>query len=143
MKKNMVSYYIERNEEWIEESIREYFLGKNGLVLKKSNEIAGFSFYQLNEEHIHIDTLQIKPKYQGGMLGWRFFKWYLILAKEYQVKKITCSVYSINPAVDMYKKIGFEVVESLKGVHRLALPLTGQSYARISSARRKLRPLAL
>ena len=136
MKLNMGAYYVQRNEEWDEDEIRQHFLKQNGIVVRKEDELAGFSFYELKEARIHIHTLQINPKYQNKMLGGRFFNWYKKLAQEVKADVITCGVYESNPARYMYERIGFIEIGNVNGVVRMSLPLTSTG-----SGRKSLAPL--
>jgi ribosomal protein S18 acetylase RimI-like enzyme len=124
MKLNMEHYYSQRNEEWNEAKIRDHFLSQDGVVIHKEGEVAGFSFYELKKDRIHIHTLQISPQYQNRTLGGSLFKWYEKLALEVNAKELTCGVYENNPAREIYLKLGFNEIGIVDGVVRMSLPLT-------------------
>ncbi|WP_198147344.1 GNAT family N-acetyltransferase [Gilvimarinus polysaccharolyticus] len=124
MKQNMLSYYVRRGEEWNEHKIREYFLAQEGIVITKSGQVIGFSFYELKGKLIHIHTLQIASIYQNRTLGGRFLKWYRDLASKVGTEVITCGVYESNAARYMYQRVGFKEIGLVNGVVRMALPLT-------------------
>ncbi|MDN3650894.1 GNAT family N-acetyltransferase [Reinekea marina] len=120
----MLSYYVSRGEDWNEQKIREHFLAQDGIVIAKSGQVLGFSFYELKEKCIHIHTLQIASPYQNRTLGGRFFKWYRELASKTSSEVITCGVYESNAARYMYERIGFKEIGLVNGVVKMALTLT-------------------
>jgi len=124
MKQNMLSYYVSRGEEWNEHKIREHFLAQDGIVVTKSGQVIGFSFYELKEKRLHIHTLQIASTYQNRTIGGRFLKWYRELANKVGAEVITCGVYESNTARYMYERVGFKDIGIVNGVVRMALPLT-------------------
>lgn len=124
MKLNMESYYWKRNEVWNDEKIRGHFLSKQGIVIRREGEIAGFSFFEIKEARVHIHTLQVSPKFQNRTLGGHFYKWYRKLSTEISADEITCGVYEDNPARSIYLRMGFDEIEVVEGVVRMSLPLT-------------------
>ena len=133
MKQNMLSYYVRRGDEWNEHKIREHFLAHDGIVIAKSGQVIGFSFYELMEKRIHIHTLQIASTYQNRTLGGRFFKWYRNLASKVGSEVITCGVYESNAARYMYERVGFKEIGLVNGVVRMALPLTSTGLGLVTS----------
>jgi len=134
MKLNMEPYCRKRNEVWNDDKIRTHFLSQQGIVIRREGEIAGFSFYDLKDARIHVHTLQVNPKFQNGILGWHFYKWYRKLAAEINADEITCGVYEDNPARNIYLRMGFGEIGRVEGVVRMSLSLTNTGRSRKNRA---------
>lgn len=67
--------------------------------------------YELNEQNLDLIQIQIDPKFQGKGIGSVAIKRML---REGKGKRITLSVLKANPAVRLYEKFGFEIVDEDK-----------------------------
>jgi diamine N-acetyltransferase len=91
-------------------------LGHRFLIAMKDNECCAYVSYELNHKKpgtTKIHKLYILPESQGGGVGRKLLDAVAGLVVQQHNDIITLAVKRDNSAVDFYKKLGFEVVDSV------------------------------
>ena len=70
---------------------------------------------------LYIHTLQLAATAQGGLLGARVFDFLLRMAAAKNIFRVECKSFKGNPAVQLYQRLGFELVESEGALVKLRL----------------------
>ena len=89
---------------------------KNGhdfLLLKVEDEAIGFAAFEHNYRNQNVTRLHklyLLPKFQGKGQGKLLVEAVVEKAKENLSLNISLNVNKFNPAIDFYKKLGFEIV---------------------------------
>ncbi len=87
--------------------------GHDFLLLKVQDEVIGFASFEHNYRNQNVTRLHklyLLPKSQGKGLGKLLVKAVVEKAKENSSLNISLNVNKFNPAIDFYKKVGFEIV---------------------------------
>ncbi len=114
MHTNMIVYHTEHNIPWNQSWIEANFRDKDNYSVTHHSIWVGFLSLQWSESELYIHTFQLVKPVQGSIVGYRVFQWILAEAAGRGVSEIACKSFKDNPAVDIYKKIGFEVVDTSK-----------------------------
>jgi len=75
-----------------------------------NNEIVGTATIKMEDENnIYIQSMAVKPKYQGKGIGMKILKEIDKIArkKEYKTMSLEC-FYPLKKAISLYKKCGFK-----------------------------------
>lgn len=113
-KKYVEEYY----GEWIEKQQLEMFdkylsmSAKNIKLIEVQGETIGFleGFENLSGEY-EIGNICILPKFQGQGIGSVILKDILF---KYKNKNVYLRVFKSNPAQNLYKRLGFEIIEETR-----------------------------
>ncbi len=82
-------------------------------IITKNNENIGFLCIQDRSDHIFLDQIYIDKKFQGQGIGQHIL--YEIIHEAEQLKlPIKLIVLRVNPAIKLYRKLGFEIYEQDK-----------------------------
>ena len=117
-KKVVYKNYVEINYgKWDEEAqrqmyknyIAEYANDINIIVIDGKN--AGFYHYEILEDKVELGNICIAPEFQGKGLGTTIINQIL---NENKHKNIYLKVFKQNPAIRLYKRLGFENCEELE-----------------------------
>lgn len=82
----------------------------SNLVFLKSVRI-GFVKYLATEKELKLIQIQLEPKYQGKGYGTDIIRKVMSLGKDRTIK---LSVLKGNPAVELYKRLGFQTISEDK-----------------------------
>ena len=112
---------IIKNEE-LQVYIKDFGTDKNDncLVAEYNNKIVGACWTRIMNDYGHIDNstpsfaISLYEEYRGKGIGTRFMKSMLKLLKDKGYKKTSLSVQKKNYAVEMYKKLGFKIIDENK-----------------------------
>jgi len=107
MKANMYFMQSEIGLEWKQSEIESNYRNKINFSIYRKGDLAAFVSLAINELDVFIHTLQVKDKYQNGMVGYTVFRHISELAKEHQVSTLKCCVFENNPARHMYENLSF------------------------------------
>ena len=95
------------------------YVGAAFYVIEKNNEEAGRLYYQENfEDGIRIIDIALLPKFQKKGIGSEILKGIFERAKQIE-KDVTIHVESFNPAMKLYKRLGFKKISETNGVYHL------------------------
>ncbi len=88
------------DQEWKEQSVQKIYL---------SGELVGGFWVQEFKSHRQLREIQIHPKYQNQGLGTRILQ-SLIEQCSREKMELRLRVLKLNPAVALYKRLGFDIV---------------------------------
>lgn len=112
MRTKMVVYHSKHNIPWDQPWIEANYRAKDNYSVKFHGTWIGFLSLEWKESELYIHTFQLAESIQGSIYGYRIFKWILAEAAGRGVSEFSRKSFKDNLAVDIYKKIGFEVVGS-------------------------------
>ena len=112
---------IIKNEE-LQVYIKDFGTDKNDncLVAEYNNKIVGACWTRIMNDYGHIDNstpsfaISLYEEYRGKGIGTRLMRSMLKLLKDKGYKKTSLSVQKKNYAVEMYKKLGFKIIDENK-----------------------------
>ena len=90
--------------------------GDNGLVAEIDGRIVGAVWTRIMDDYGHVDddtpsiAISILQGYRGFGIGTKLMEQMLVELRKQKYKKVSLSVQKKNYAVQMYKKVGFEIV---------------------------------
>jgi ribosomal protein S18 acetylase RimI-like enzyme len=98
------------DEEWEQQNFRERFDPDRRQIIRIDGEDAGaFGFYA-DGDHVLLDYLAILPEYQRRGIGSRLISSVVEEARKLG-KPVRVQVLKTNPATQLYKRLGFDIVE--------------------------------
>ena len=126
LKKEVYQKYVEKiYGEWNEENQKKLFNkfmkenSKNIELIYLKDKLVGFYNGKTKDDNsFEIDNICIMPEYQNKGIGTAVLKEILFENKD---KEVSLQCFKDNPAIDWYKKIGFEKISecpTLKGFNR-------------------------
>ena len=92
----------------------------NCIVAELNNKIIGACWTRIMNDYGHIDdntpsfAISLYEEYRGKGIGTRLMKSMLKLLKDKGYKRTSLSVQKNNYAVEMYKKVGFRIIDENK-----------------------------
>ena len=113
-------FYVEPYDEKVLSNPQEYIIDNGGFIFfaKYNNEIVGVVALINQKTFFELSKMAVSPKYQGLKIGQKLMDFCIDFAKNKQWKSITLySHRSLVPAINLYRKIGFNEVEVEKDVH--------------------------
>ena len=95
------------------------YVGAKFWVIENENKSIGRLYYDDNfEGNIRIIDISLLPEYQKKGFGTSLLKSILERGKAVE-KNVTIHVESFNPAMALYKKLGFQKISETNGVYHL------------------------
>ena len=105
-KENMYDLFCRHWGGWIASAFRKDFdVDSTTIIIHKSSRVGYFSLKR-NIAELYLDNLQLSQSFQRQCLGTRILKNILINNK---LQQISLTTFSDNPAIHLYRKIGFVV----------------------------------
>lgn len=107
----MRPFYIKHKLEWKPKSYRRNFDPKFVKILEINNRRIGFYKLSFKENHWHLGDLQISGLFRGKGIGTEIMK---LIEKTVKMKgrnSIKLRVFVDNPALSLYKKTGYKMIE--------------------------------
>jgi GNAT superfamily N-acetyltransferase len=106
--------YIEQVYGWNEEDQEHYFRGsfhpQEIHVIQVDGKDAGMYVYDADEDgEVLLKRIEVLPEYQGQGIGSYIIKRLIGRAKK-EGRDLRLHVFKINPARQLYSRLGFEVV---------------------------------
>ncbi|WP_304525884.1 N-acetyltransferase [Halomonas sp. I5-271120] len=103
------------DKNWEEFESYEIILGDSAVgVLRLSHDDMAY----------YIRDLQIRPDWQGRGVGSQAISFASDIAKDTGVKLLRLCVFSMNPAVALYERLGFRICKTESAVHYMELELS-------------------
>lgn len=95
------------------------YIGGKFFVIEKNKERVGRLYYTENfEGTIRIIDIAILPRYQNKGIGSEILEGVFERAKAIE-QPVTIHVESFNPAMNLYKRLGFQKISETNGVYHL------------------------
>lgn len=115
MKEVFLTHQFDAQHEYYQKN----YVDANFLVIEKDKEIIGRLYYKEGfEGTIRIIDIAILPKFQNQGLGTSILKDVIEHAKVIE-QPITIHVETFNPAMKLYKRLGFQKISETNGVYHL------------------------
>ena len=109
MRENMEIYHEAHKIPWDQDWVNSNYRNKENYSVFRRCEWIGFLSIEWLVDAAFIHTLQLAKSVQGGIFGIRVFEWILAQAEEREIFNIACKSFRDNPALELYRKLGFEV----------------------------------
>lgn len=91
---------------WVASTFRKDFCAKEATIVQVDNQSVGYFSLQATEKELYISNIQLTPSMQGKGLGSAILKDTL---KANSHKHIRLTTFTDNPAMQLYKRLGFRV----------------------------------
>ena len=113
-------FYVEAHDKEVLEHPKSYIIDNGGFIFfaKYQGEIVGTVALINEKECYELSKMAVSPKYQGLKIGQKLMDKCVEFSKEQGWKKIM--LYSnriLEPAINLYRKVGFEEVALEKDVY--------------------------
>lgn len=113
-------FYVEPYDEKVLSNPQEYIIDKGGFIFFATykNEIVGTVALINEKECFELSKMAVSPKYHGQKIGQQLIDYCIEFSKNQGWKNIM--LYSnrvLEPAITLYKKVGFKEVELEKDVY--------------------------
>ncbi|MEQ6123896.1 bifunctional helix-turn-helix transcriptional regulator/GNAT family N-acetyltransferase [Pseudotenacibaculum sp. MALMAid0570] len=113
-------FYVEPYDKEVLENPKTYIIDNDGHIFfaKFNDEIVGTVALINNKECYELSKMAVSPKYRGLKIGQKLMDKCIQFSTEQGWEKI--KLYSnriLTPAINLYRKVGFEEVELEKDVH--------------------------
>lgn len=113
-------FYVEPHDKEVLQNPQEYIIGNDGYIFfaRFNGEIVGTVALINEKECYELSKMAVSPKYQGLKIGQKLMDKCIQFSKEQGWEKIM--LYSnriLTPAINLYRKVGFEEVELEKDVY--------------------------
>lgn len=114
--------YVEKNYSWNETLFRDNFKSDRYTILYIKNKIIGFLSLQPNEDSLYLGEIQIAKSYQNHGIGTNVLKAIIEIYKD-KYEELHLQVLRGNPAIDLYRRLGFVVFAETKTHYKMQLLL--------------------
>ena len=119
--------YVDQTWGWddaYQESLfrRNYVPAKIQIVLYDGREI-GMLYVEEREDDVFLRTIEIHPEFQGKGLGTAIIK-EIIAGAAQKMKPIAIQVLKVNPARQLYERLGFAIIEETKTHFMMRIPIS-------------------
>jgi ribosomal protein S18 acetylase RimI-like enzyme len=113
-------FYVEPHDQEVLENPKAYIIDNHGFIFfaKVNNEIVGTVALINESECYELSKMAVSPKYQGLKIGQKLMDKCIQFSKEQGWNQIM--LYSnriLTPAINLYRKVGFQEVEVEKDVY--------------------------
>jgi DNA-binding MarR family transcriptional regulator/ribosomal protein S18 acetylase RimI-like enzyme len=113
-------FYVESHDKEVLENPQNYIIDNGGYIFfaKFNGEIVGTVALINEKECYELSKMAVSPKYQGLKIGQKLMDKCIDFSREQGWRKIM--LYSnrvLTPAINLYKKVGFQEVELEKDVY--------------------------
>jgi orotate phosphoribosyltransferase len=114
--------YVDRVWGWedvYQESLfRKNYVPANIQIITYDDIDIGMLSLEERDENVFLSTIEIHPDYQGKGIGTTIIK-KIVADSAKKTKIVTLQVLKVNPAKDLYERLGFIVVEETKTHFRM------------------------
>lgn len=108
----MRPYYEELNKEWDTTVFRKCFDVKESTVIQYGELDVGLLKVREREDGFYLADIFVKPEYQGRGIGAAVMQ-DLLKIEHRQGRDVRLRVLKGNPAIELYRRFGFDVEEEL------------------------------
>lgn len=108
-KRNMYDLFCRHWGGWDASKFRESFHpAKITIVSVKGKRRGFFALDKRSDNSIHIENIQLSPLIRGKGIGTILMQ---RIVREYRKYRITLTTFSDNPALSLYLRLGFSIIE--------------------------------
>lgn len=123
IKKNMKEYYLKRNITWDHVWFLNSWNEFDNFEIYVDNIRSGVIRLTYNDSATFLRDLQIEPKFQRKGIGSRCLKQVIEEATKNKYEKLALRVFSENPAIKLYEKVGFQKTSEIEGLIEMEISL--------------------
>lgn len=106
---NMRSYYEQYNVAWDSSVIESKTIDLENYDIIADSKVVGVFRLQYKNDCCYLRDIQIKPSHQNLGIGQMVLNEVKRLTKEAQLNTVQLRVFKISPAVELYRRNGFEL----------------------------------
>ena len=107
---SLMRSYVEQSHEWDETLFDKYFEPEKVSIIQVNGIDVGMLKVEYFENHIYLADIQIGKDYQGKGIGSNILQ-SLIKKAQQAALPIRLKVLKVNPARNLYEKLGFNLSE--------------------------------
>jgi ribosomal protein S18 acetylase RimI-like enzyme len=132
---NMEPYLIKRGQKWTRTGWDEKAPSREFFELYMARERVGFvSLWRDNDSHsVHIGDIQLEPTFRNRGIGARAIERVFAIARSRELREVTLNVFRENPAIHLYERMGFVVIDHGFDKLKMRCELRSQDDARDAS----------
>lgn len=123
MRANMERYHQQYAIAWDQDWMDANYRNKENYSLLLRNDLVGFVSIESRPDELYIHTLQLTAALQGRVYGYQIYQWLLSLAEQRAASAISCKSFRDNPAIELYQRVGFDVLATEGFLVSLSLAL--------------------
>lgn len=82
------------------------------IIIRENKDVGVTTFYEENGEYV-IGLIMVQPDCQGLGIGSKIINEYINIAKK-ENKRIIIKTYKLNPAKNLYERLGFKIYDEDK-----------------------------
>lgn len=110
---NMEPYLTRRGQQWTRTGWDEKAPSREFFELYTARERVGFvSLWRDNDiGGVHIGDIQLEPQFRNRGIGALAIERVFAIARSRGLREVTLNVFRDNPAIRLYERMGFEVID--------------------------------
>ena len=113
--------YVELTHRWDQGKFRESFSPEDTQIIQFNNQDIGMLKVEQRDEYIYLGDIQIKREFQRRGIGSQIIN-DLIQKSNSKALPIRLRVLKGNPAMKLYQRLGFTVVNEFNNCYELECP---------------------
>ncbi|MDB6142364.1 MAG: family N-acetyltransferase [Pseudomonas sp.] len=113
---NMRRYYAEYERVWQAQSFDEEWPVRQSFIISKADRQIGYLSFSLESRYLYLRDVQLCEPYRGEGVGAWIMEQIVSMACERGARSIRLKVFKSNPAMQLYKRQGFQVVGEEKAL---------------------------
>lgn len=111
-KRAMAPYFDKYFGGWESKIFKKNFKTAQICIIKYKQRRIGLYSHEYGANHLHILNIQVSGNYQNKGIGSFVMQKLESEAKKKKLNKISLQVFKDNPAIKLYKKIGFKPIKT-------------------------------
>ena len=96
----------------------------NNFIILWQGQKVGVVRYDINDEFCNLRDLHIEPQYQGKGIGSAVVRLVTDEMRLKGLKFVRLKVFKDNPAIELYKRLGFKLIDEEDNLIRMMLDLS-------------------
>jgi len=127
---NMREYYAEYARVWQGQSFDDEWEVRQSFIINKADKPVGFLSFSLEPHYLYLRDVQLCEPYRGEGIGGWVMGQITSMAYALGARSIRLKVFKSNPAVQLYRRQGYEVVGQEKALFWMERILEGSAVCR-------------
>lgn len=120
-KMNMQPYYENFSIDWDSAQFDKEWLIFENFEISYNNTVVGIVLVWFDKEACYLRDLQRSPLHQRQGIGSAAITKGIQIAKTKNYKKLRLRIFNTNPAIELYKKYGFVIIQDSKNLFGMEL----------------------
>lgn len=122
---NMRGYYAEYARVWQGQAFDDEWGARESFIINKADKQIGFLSFSLEPHYFYLRDVQLCEPYRGEGIGGWVMDQMTLMACERGARSIRLKVFKSNPAMQLYRRQGYEVVGQEEALFWMELILVG------------------